>query len=164
MIDSILKKLAVITAGTALIFAVSENMPTQAAQLTYNFFNTDKTLTGTFSFDQAAVADDQQVTIAEGLNISANYGGQSYTQANDSGATVLTNFSGEIANQEGLGLQFVIPDVFAVYSDNFIDAASVQTVTYTSVPEPDFTPALSVFGLGLFLVKKTASKWLIKKA
>jgi len=80
-------------------------MPVQARQLTYNFSNENKTLTGTFSFDKAA-ANDQEVTIAEGLKIFATYGGQSYTEANDPSASVLTNFSGTILNQAGLGLNF----------------------------------------------------------
>ncbi|MEH2375837.1 PEP-CTERM sorting domain-containing protein [Nostoc sp.] len=160
MSDSIFKKLAAITVGTALIFAVGETMPVQATQLTYNFSNENKTLTGSFSFDQAA-ADDQQVTIAEGLKIFATYGGQSYTEAYDPLASVLTDFSGTILNQAGLGLYFT-PSTFNVYRDSFIDlndstSAGVQTVTYTSVPEPSFMLGLSVFGLGLFLAKKTAS-------
>ncbi|MCC5601832.1 PEP-CTERM sorting domain-containing protein [Nostoc favosum] len=160
MTDSIFKKLAAATVGTALIFSLSETIPAQAAAVTYNFSNDDKTLTGTFSFDQAA-ADDQEVTIAEGLKISASYGGQSYTEADDPLASVLTDFSGTIFNQAGLGLNFT-PSSFNVYRDNFIDlndstAAGVQTVTYTSVPEPSLMLGLSVFGLSLFLAKKTAS-------
>ncbi|MEH1842301.1 MAG: hypothetical protein V7L20_27115 [Nostoc sp.] len=82
MTNSIFKKLAAATVGTALIFSLGETIPARAATLTYNFSNDDKTLIGTFSFDQAA-ADDQEVTIAEGLKISASYGGQSYTEADD---------------------------------------------------------------------------------
>ncbi|MEH2388947.1 MAG: PEP-CTERM sorting domain-containing protein [Nostoc sp.] len=160
MTDSIFKKLAAVTVGTALIFAVGETMPVQARQLTYNFSNENKTLTGTFSFDETA-ANDQEVTIAEGLKIFATYGGQSYTEANDPLASVLTDFSGTILNQGGLGLNFT-PNTFNVYRDSFIDlndstAAGVQTIAYTSVPEPSFMLGLSVFGLGLFLAKKTAS-------
>ncbi len=163
MTDFILKKLAAVTVGTALIFAVGETMPAQAANLTYNFFNTNKTLTGTFSFDEVAAAD-QQITIAEGLKISATYSGQSYTEANDSLAVLFTDFSGNIPPGQGLGLQFVVPDVFTVYSDNFIDPndptdAAVQSVTYTyiSVPEPGSILGLSVLGLSFVLSKKTLS-------
>jgi Domain of unknown function (DUF4114) len=99
----------------------------------YNFSNTNKTLTGSFAFNQAA-AVDQQVTLDEGLNISGTYGGKSYTQADDSLATLLTNQSGEIADQ-GLGLQFVTTP-FTLNAENFIDANSTQTVTYTRVQAP----------------------------
>ncbi|MBX9252636.1 PEP-CTERM sorting domain-containing protein [Desmonostoc muscorum CCALA 125] len=161
MTDSIFKKLAAATVGTALVFALGEIIPAQAATLTYNFSNDDKTLTGTFSFDQAAAADDQEVTIAEGLKISATYGGKSYTEADDPLASVLTDFSGTILNQAGLGLYFTL-GTFNVYRENFIDLndstdVGVQTVSYTSVPEPSLMLGLSVFGLSLFLGKKTAS-------
>jgi Domain of unknown function (DUF4114)/Cadherin domain len=99
----------------------------------YNFSNTNKTLAGSFVFNQAA-AVDQQVTIDEGLNISGTYNGQSYTQADDSQAVLLTNQSGEIAEQ-GLGLQFVTTP-FTVNAENFIDANSTQGVTYTRVQAP----------------------------
>jgi Domain of unknown function (DUF4114)/Cadherin domain len=99
----------------------------------YNFSNTNKTLTGSFAFNQAA-AVDQQVTLDEGLNISGTYGGKSYTQADDSLALLLTNQSGEIADQ-GLGLQFVTTP-FTVNAENFVDANSTQTVTYTRVQAP----------------------------
>ncbi|MBH8577402.1 PEP-CTERM sorting domain-containing protein [Nostocaceae cyanobacterium CENA369] len=162
MTDSIFKKLAVATVGTVLVFSVGETLPAQAANLTYSFANVDKTLTGTFSFDEAAAAD-QQVTISEGLKIIATYNGQSYTEANDSSALVLTNFSGKIPQGQGLGLQFVVPDAFTVYSGNFINPkdptdAGVQSITYTPVPEPNSILGLSVLGLGLFLGKKIASK------
>ncbi|MBD2243921.1 PEP-CTERM sorting domain-containing protein [Nostoc sp. FACHB-888] len=161
MTDSIFKKLAAATVGTALIFSLGETMPALAAALTYNFSNDDKTLTGTFSFEPAAAADDQEVTIAEGLKISASYGGQSYTEADDPLASVFTDFSGTIFNQAGLGLYFT-PSAFNVYRENFINlndstAAGVQNVTYTSVPEPSLMLGLSVFGLSLFLGKKIAS-------
>ncbi|MHC5598060.1 MAG: PEP-CTERM sorting domain-containing protein [Nostoc sp.] len=161
MTDSIFKKLAAATVGTALIFSLGEIIPAQAASVTYNFSNEDKTLTGTFSFDQAAAADDQEVTIAEGLKISATYGGQSYTESDDPLASVFTDFSGTILNQGGLGLYFT-PSTFNVFRDSFIDlndssGAGVQSVTYTSVPEPSLMLGLSVFGLSLFLGKKTAS-------
>ena len=160
MTNSIFKKLAPATVGTALIFSLGETIPARAATLTYNFSNDDKTLTGTFSFDQAA-ADDQEVTIAEGLKISASYGGQSYTEADDPLASVFTDFSGTILNQAGLGLYFT-PSAFNVYRENFINlnnltSTGVQTVTYTSVPEPSLMLGLSVFGLSLFLGKKIAS-------
>ncbi|MEH2139330.1 PEP-CTERM sorting domain-containing protein [Nostoc sp.] len=161
MTDSIFKKLAAATVGTALIFSLGETIPAQAAALTYNFFNEDKTLTGTFSFDQAAAADDQEVTIAEGLKISANYGGKLYTEADDPLASVFTDFSGTIFNQAGLGLYFT-PSTFNVFRDSFIDlndstSEGVQTVTYTSIPEPSLMFGLSVFGLSLFLGKKIGS-------
>jgi hypothetical protein len=99
----------------------------------YKFSNTDKTLTGSLSFDQAA-AVDQQVTIAEGLKISGTYGGQTYTQANDALALLLTNQSGEIANQ-GLGLQFVT-NAFTANAENFVDSNTVQTITYKRIYAP----------------------------
>jgi Domain of unknown function (DUF4114) len=102
--------------------------------LYYNFSNTDKTLTGNILFNQSA-ADDQQVTTSEGLNISATYKSQSYTQADDSSALLLTNKSGEIADQ-GLGLQFVIPDIFTVNADVFLDANTDQTITYNQIYAP----------------------------
>ncbi|MDZ8224679.1 PEP-CTERM sorting domain-containing protein [Nostoc sp. ChiVER01] len=159
MTDSIFKKLAAATVGTALIFSLGETIPAQAA-VTYNFFNDDKTLTGTFSFNQAA-AGDQEVTIAEGLKISASYGGQSYTEADDPLASVFTDKTGKIFNKVGLGLYFT-PSDFNVYRENFINlndstSTGVQTVTYTSVPEPSLMLGLSVFGLSLFLSKKIAS-------
>lgn len=161
MTDSIFKKLAAATVGTALIFSLGETIPAEAATLIYNFSNEDKTLTGTFSFDQAAAADAQEVTIAEGLKISATYGGQSYTEADDPLASVFTDFSGTILNKAGLGLYFT-PSTFNVYRESFINlndstSAGVQTVTYTSVPEPSLMLGLSVFGLSFFLGKKTAS-------
>lgn len=161
MTDSIFKKLAAATLGTALIFSLGETIPVQAAALTYNFSNDDKTLIGTFSFDQAAAADDQEVTIAEGLKISATYGGKLYTEADDTLASVFTDFSGTILNQAGLGLYFT-PNTFNVFRDSFIDlndssSAGVQTVTYTSIPEPSLMLGLSVFGLSLFLGKKIGS-------
>jgi hypothetical protein len=160
MTDSIFKKLASVTVGTALIFAVGETIPAQAAILIYDFSNTSKTLTGTFSFDQAA-ADDQEVTISEDLKLFATYGGKSYTEADDPLASVLTDFSGKIRNQGGLGLQFT-PGTFEVYRENFIDRndltnAGVQSVTYTSVPEPTFMLGSCIFGLGLLIRKKIAS-------
>jgi hypothetical protein len=160
MTDSIFKKLAAVTLGTALIFSLGETIPAQAAALTYNFSNDDKTLTGTFSFDQAA-ADDQEVTIAEGLKISATYGGQLYTEADDPLASVFTDFSGTILNEAGLGLYFT-PSTFNVFRDSFIDlndstGGGVQTITYASVPEPSLVLGLSVFGLSLFLGKKIGS-------
>ena len=155
MTDSIFKKLAAVTVGTALIFSLGETIPAQAATLIYDFSNEDKTLIGTFSFDQAA-ADDQQVTIAEGLKIFATYGGQSYTEADDSLASVFTDFFGNIPEEQGLGLQFT-PGTFEVYSDNFIGLNDVQTVSYTSVPEPNFTLGLSVLGLGVLFAKKQLS-------
>lgn len=162
MTDSIFKKLASVTLGTALIFSLGETIPAQAANLIYDFSNDNKTLTGTFSFDQAA-ADDQQVTIAEGLKIFATYGGQSYTEADDSSASVFTDFSGTILNEAGLGLSFT-PSTFNVYRESFIDlndstVTGVQTITYTyrSVPEPSLMLGLSVVGLSWFLSKKIAS-------
>ncbi|AFZ24372.1 hypothetical protein Cylst_2135 [Cylindrospermum stagnale PCC 7417] len=161
MTYSIFKKLASVTAATTLMFAVGENIPAQAVTITYNFSssNAQNPFTGTFSFDSAA-ALDQEVTVAEGLIISANYGGQSYTQADDSLATVLTNFLGGI-DQQGLGLQFET-NAFTVNAENFVvfsDAtgASDQTVSYTdvSVPEPSsILGAAPVFGLFLFMFKK----------
>ncbi|QMS87682.1 PEP-CTERM sorting domain-containing protein [Nostoc edaphicum CCNP1411] len=163
MTDSIFQKLAAATVRTALIFSLGEAIPAQAAALTYNFSNDDKTLIGTFSFDQAAAADDQEVTIAEGLKISATFGGQLYTEADDPLASVFTDFSGTILNEAGLGLYFT-PGTFNVFRESFINLndstdAGVQTVTYTStsVPEPSLMLGLSVFGLGLFLGKKTVS-------
>ncbi|WP_373530554.1 PEP-CTERM sorting domain-containing protein [Nostoc sp.] len=163
MTDFIFKKLAAVTLGTALIFSLGETTSAQAATLIYDFSNDNKTLTGTFSFDQAAATDDQQVTIAEGLKIFATYGGQSYTEADDSLASVFTDFSGTILNEAGLGLSFTLGS-FNVYRESFIDLndstdAGVQTVTYTyrSVPEPSFMLGLSVVGLSLFLSKKIAS-------
>jgi Domain of unknown function (DUF4114) len=114
--------------------------------LYYNFSNSDKTLTGSFSFNKSA-ADDQQVTTSEGLNIFANYNGQPYTQGNDSSAVVYTDLFGNIGDL-GLGLQFVIPNLFSVYSENFIPenpASSVQTVNYTSVPTFNKAPTDLVF-------------------
>ncbi|MEH2111319.1 MAG: hypothetical protein V7K39_01970, partial [Nostoc sp.] len=98
--------------------------------------------------------------IAFSLN-SSNYGGQLYTEADDPLASVFTDFSGTILNQAGLGLYFT-PSTFNVYRDSFIDlndssGAGVQTVTYTSVPEPSLMLGLSVFGLSLFLGKKIGS-------
>ena len=101
--------------------------------LNYKFANTNKTLIGKLSFNQAAAAD-QQVTLAEGLNISGTYGGKSYTQADDSQALLLTNQSGEIADQ-GLGLQFVTTP-FTVNAENFVDASSTQGVTYSRIYAP----------------------------
>ena len=155
MTDSIFKKLAAVTMGTALIFAGGEIMPVQAAQLTYHFSNTNKTLTGAFSFDQAAAAD-QQITTSEGLKIFATYNGQSYTEANDPLALVLTDSSGKIPKGQGLGLQFT-PGTFEVYSGNFIDLNDVQIISYTSVPEPNFTLGLSVLALGVLFAKKQLS-------
>ncbi len=160
MIDSMFKKLASVTVGTAMIFAVGEIMPAQAAILIYDFSNTSKTLKGTFLFDQAA-ADDQEVTISEGLKLFATYGGQSYTEADDPLASVLTDFSGKIPNQGGLGLQFT-PGTFEVYRENFINRndltdAGVEFVSYTSVPEPTFMLGSCMFGLGLLVRKKIAS-------
>ncbi|MBD2386356.1 PEP-CTERM sorting domain-containing protein [Cylindrospermum sp. FACHB-282] len=161
MTYSIFKKLAVVTAGTALMFAVGENIPAQAVTITYDFSgsNAGNPFTGTFSFDSAA-ASDQEVTVAEGLIISANYDGNSYTQADDSLAKVLTNLLGGI-DQQGLGLQFYT-NAFTVNAENFIvlsDATgnSDQTVSYTdvSVPEPTSIFGLApVFGLFLFMFKK----------
>ncbi|WP_017655813.1 DUF4114 domain-containing protein [Fortiea contorta] len=101
----------------------------------YKFSNANKSLTGNFSFDQAA-AVDQQVTLAEGLNISATYTGQTYTQANDALALLLTNSLGEISSQ-GLGLQFVT-NAFTVNAENFFVSApsSAQTVTYSRIYAP----------------------------
>lgn len=100
--------------------------------LYYKFSNTDQSLTGNFSFNQAAAAD-QQVTTAEGLNIIANYNGQIYTQGNDNSAVIYTDELGVIRDQ-GLGLQFVIDNLFQISNENFIPAnpaSSIQTVTYT---------------------------------
>ncbi|MEA5567267.1 DUF4114 domain-containing protein [Anabaena sp. UHCC 0399] len=102
--------------------------------LYYKFSNTDQSLTGNFFFNQAA-ADDQQVTLDEGLNIFATYGGQTYTQTDDYLALLLTNESGEIADQ-GLGLQFVIPDIFTVNADIFFDANTDNSITYTQIYTP----------------------------
>ena len=162
MTNSIFNKLAVATVGSAVIFAVGETMPAQAANLNYSFSNASQTLTGTFSFDEAAAAD-QQVTVSEGLKIFANFNGQSYTEADDSLAVVFTDFLGNIPNGQGLGLQFEIPDVFTVYTDTFINPndatdAGVQSVTYTSIPEPSSILGLSVLGLGLLLAKKTLTQ------
>lgn len=161
MTNSIFKKLATVTVGTVLMFAVGENIPAQATTLTYNFSgsNAQNPFTGTFSFDSDA-ALDQEVTLAEGLIISANYGGKSYTQADDSLTKILTNFLGGI-DQQGLGLQFET-DAFTISAENFIvlsDAtgSSDQTVAYTvvSVPEPNSLFGLaSVFGLFLLPLKK----------
>lgn len=155
MTRSILKKLAAVTVGTTLIFTLGESIPAQAATITYNFFNTSKTLTGFLSFDQAAVADDQQATVGEGLKIVANYGSQTFTEADYFNASVWTDFSGKIANQQFLGLEFVVPNQFSVYRDYFIDATSVESFNYSAVPEPSSILGLSVIGLSLLVVKKT---------
>ncbi|ODG97965.1 hypothetical protein A4S05_11265 [Nostoc sp. KVJ20] len=102
--------------------------------LYYKFSNTDQSLTGNFFFNQAA-ADDQQVTLEEGLNISATYDGYIFTQTDDSQAVLLTNQSGEIADQ-GLGLQFVISGVFTVNADIFFDAERDNSITYTPIYAP----------------------------
>ncbi|MBE9209237.1 PEP-CTERM sorting domain-containing protein [Nostoc sp. LEGE 06077] len=153
-----LKKLAAATIGTVLIFAAGESFPAQAAIIRYDFSNSDRTLIGNFSFDQAAAADDQLVTVAEGLRIYATYGGQTYTEANDSLAAVFTNFLGEVPPGQGLGLQYVV-DAFTVNAENLIAANSVQRVAYTAnpVPEPSAVLGLSVFGLGLLARKKKQS-------
>ncbi|WP_242072066.1 PEP-CTERM sorting domain-containing protein [Nostoc sp. FACHB-110] len=150
------KQLAATTIGTVLMFAAGKTLPAQAAIIRYDFSNADKTLIGSFSFDQAAAQDDQLVTVDEGLKIFAAYGGQTYTEANDSFASVLTNFLGEIPANQGLGLQFVVPDIFTVNAGSFIDANTVQTVSYTSypIPEPSTIVGLSILGLGLLVAKK----------
>jgi hypothetical protein len=158
---SIFKKLASVTVGTALMFAVGESIPAQAVTITYNFSgsNAQSPFTGTFSFDSAA-ALDQEVTIAEGLIISANYGGQTYTQLDDPLAKVLTNLLGGI-DQQGLGLQFNT-NAFTLNAQDFIVLGDVtgnsdQTLSYTdaSVPEPNSILGLApVFGLFLFMFKK----------
>jgi len=48
----------------------------------------------------------------------------------------------------------VIPDKFSVYRDSFVDATSVKSVNYSSVPEPASIGSLSVIGLGLLGGKK----------
>ncbi|MBD2447198.1 PEP-CTERM sorting domain-containing protein [Nostoc sp. FACHB-152] len=149
------RRSAVATIGTVLTFAVGQTLPAQAAIIRYDFSNTDKTLVGNFSFDQAATKD-QLVTVAEGLKIFASYGGKTYTEANDSLASVFTNLQGKIPPNQGLGLQFVVPDVFTVNAENFIDVATVQTVAYTahSIPEPSAMLGLSIVGLGFLVAKK----------
>lgn len=112
--------------------------------------------------DEAATAD-QQVTVSEGLKIFATFNGQTYTEADDALAVVFTDFLGNIPNEQGLGLQFEIADVFTVYTDTFINPndatdAGVQSVTYTSIPEPSSILGLSVLGLGLLLAKKTLTQ------
>ncbi|BAY68466.1 PEP-CTERM sorting domain-containing protein [Anabaena sp. FACHB-709] len=156
MTSSILKKVAGVTVGTTLMFTIGETLPAQAANITYNFSNTSNTLTGSFSFDLAAVADDQQATIAEGLKIFAEYNGQIFTEADDSLASVFTDFSGRIVNGQFLGLNFVVPQ-FSVVTDSFIDANTVESVTYSTVPEPGSIFGLSVIGLGLLAGRKTLS-------
>ncbi|AUT02562.1 PEP-CTERM sorting domain-containing protein [Nostoc sp. CENA543] len=155
MINSILKKLAVATAGTTLMFTLGEITPTQAANITYNFSNADQTLTGYFSFNQAAAAD-QFVEVSEGLKIFANYNGLTFTEADDPIAAVLTDFVGNIPKGQGLGLQYVVPNQFFVFSENFLnaDATANQSVNYTRVPEPGSLLGLSIVGLGLFWGRK----------
>lgn len=158
MTTSIFKQLAAITVGTTVMFAAGQTMPSQAATIAYNFANTDKTLTGYFSFDQAA-ALDQLVEVSEGLKIVANYNGQTYTEQDDPLALVFTDTLGAIPPQQGLGLQFVIPGAFTVASDYFISANDeTSSVTYTStIPEPASVLGLSILGLGLLVGKKTQS-------
>ncbi|MBU7586350.1 MAG: PEP-CTERM sorting domain-containing protein [Nostoc sp. TH1S01] len=153
-----LKKLAAATVGTVLFFAAGETFPAQAAIIRYDFSNSDGTLIGNFSFNQAAAADDQFVTVDEGLKIYATFGGQTYTEADDSLAAVFTNFLGEIPPGQGLGLQYVV-NAFTINAENFIAGNSVQPVTYTAspVPEPSAILGLSVFGLGLLARKKQQS-------
>ncbi|AFY46562.1 PEP-CTERM putative exosortase interaction domain-containing protein [Nostoc sp. PCC 7524] len=155
MIDSIFKKLAIATAGTTLMFTLGEVMPAQAANISYNFSNADQTLTGYFSFDQTAAAD-QLVEVAEGLKIVANYNGQIFTEADDPLATVWTDFLGQIPTGQGLGLQYVVPDQFFVFGDTYLnaDATESQSVNYSRVPEPGSMLGLSIVGLGLFLGRK----------
>ncbi|MBD2498958.1 PEP-CTERM sorting domain-containing protein [Nostoc sp. FACHB-280] len=153
-----LKKLAAATVGTVLIFAAGETLPAQAAIIRYDFSNSDRTLVGNFSFNQAAAADDQFVTVGEGLKIYATFGGRTYTEADDALAAVFTTFSGEIPPNQGLGLQYVV-NAFNVNAENFITVDSLQSVTYTAspVPEPSAVLGLSVFGLGLLARKKQQS-------
>lgn len=99
----------------------------------YKFANTDKTFIGSLLFDSVAAAD-QQVTTAEGLKISTTYSGQTYTQANDPLALLLTNQLGEIS-ELGLGLQFVT-NAFTVNAKNFIDPSTVQAITYSRIYAP----------------------------
>jgi hypothetical protein len=157
MIDSIFKKLAIATAGTTLMFTLGEVMPAQAANISYNFSNADQTLTGYFSFDQAAAAD-QLVEVAEGLKIFANYNGQIFTEADDPLATVWTDFLGQIPTGQGLGLQYVTSQ-FSVFGDTYLnaDATESQSVNYSRVPEPASMLGLSIVGLGLFLGRKKQS-------
>ncbi|QLE56030.1 PEP-CTERM sorting domain-containing protein [Nostoc sp. TCL26-01] len=156
MTSSIFKTLAAVTVGTTLIFAAGETMPSQAATITYNFANTDKTLTGYFSFDESA-ALDHIIEVSEGLKIVANYGGQTYTEADDALAAVWTDLSGKVPNGQFLGLQFVTSN-FTVASDYFIVGDASSTITYSSVPEPTAILGLSVIGLGLLVSKNNKAK------
>ncbi|MGH1393851.1 MAG: PEP-CTERM sorting domain-containing protein [Trichormus sp.] len=155
MINSIFQKLAIATAGTTLMLTLGEVMPAQAGNITYNFSNADQTLTGSFSFDEIAAAD-QFVEVSEGLKIVANYNGQTFTEGDDPLAAVWTDFLGNIPSGQGLGLQYVVPDQFFVFSENFInaDATATQSVNYSRVPEPVSMLGLSVVGLGLFLNRR----------
>ncbi|WP_414579330.1 PEP-CTERM sorting domain-containing protein [Anabaena sp. CCY 9402-a] len=158
MINAIFKKLAVATAGTTLIFILGEVLPAQAANISYNFSNADQTLTGYFSFDQAAAAD-QFVEVSEGLKIVANYNGQTVTEADDPLASVWTDFLGQIPRGQGLGLQYVVSDQFSVFGDTYLnaDATDDQSVNYSRVPEPGSMLGLSIVGLGLLLGRKRQS-------
>ncbi|HIK07937.1 MAG TPA: PEP-CTERM sorting domain-containing protein [Trichormus sp. M33_DOE_039] len=158
MINSIFKKLAIATAGTTLMLTLAEVQPVQAANITYDFSNADQTLTGYFSFGETAAAD-QFVEVSEGLKIVANYNGQTFTEADDPIAAVLTDFFGNIPNGQGLGLQYVVSNQFFVFSEDFLnaDATETQSVNYSRVPEPGSMMGLSIVGLGLLLGRKKKS-------
>ncbi len=145
---SIFKKLAILAAGTILTLAAGENKPAQA--LLFNYSLSGNNLSGNFSYDSSAAAN-QYVTVPEGLNISLVYNGQTYTQADDSLAAVLTDSLGQVDTSQGLGLQFVT-STFTINGGNFVNLIdttgnSDQTLTSTAVPF-DFSSSL---GASLFV-------------
>lgn len=161
------RKLLFATA-VSICFAATAN-PVQSATITYNFKANatsgtllNQTFTGFLSYDDSTLrgVGAESLAPADGLNVSFNFLGSTYTQKNDVNypELPLVNFnSGSFK-----GLDFFVndsPKIFGINSNNFsYRGEQVGEVTYTrtaSVPEPEMLPGLAVLGLsGLFLKKK----------
>lgn len=179
------QKLAVATAGVALSFATIEANSAQAAIITYDFTVdvttgslTDTQYQGFFSYDDSTLTASgvESVGIAEGLSISFDFLGVTYTEADDD----LVDFGFPLVefNQGSLvGLQYTVSNnaIFSIFGDNpnglgggdqfnYIDETSFEvgngSVTYSlrpasvSVPEPSAVFGLGVLGFGWLVRNK----------
>ncbi|MEQ8753844.1 MAG: PEP-CTERM sorting domain-containing protein [Coleofasciculus sp. G1-WW12-02] len=173
------QKLAIVTAGLALSFAAIEANSAQAAIITYDFtvdvttgLLTDTQYQGFFSYDDSTLTGSgvESVGIAEGLSISFDFLGVTYTEADDN----LVDFGFPFVefNQGSLvGLQYTVSNgaIFSIFGDNptglgggdefnYIDETSFEVgngnVTYSlrppsaSVPEPSAVLGLGILGFG----------------
>lgn len=179
------QKLAVATAGVALSLVAIEANSAQAAIITYDFTVdvttgslTDTQYQGFFSYDDSTLTASgvESVGIAEGLSISFEFLGVTYTEADDD----LVDFGFPFVefNQGSLvGLQYTVSNnaIFSIFGDNpnglgggdqfnYIDENSFEvgngSVTYSlrpasvSVPEPSAVFGLGVLGFGWLVRKK----------